>query len=117
MNLKIFNHEFNVVDVKKIKSNGDVFLFTAQLNTDIFTIDDWVKMQEKLSKNECTIENNIFNFDFRVLLGGINFNHNISRDGIKKLISFDFCIEINGFFDENLFLSVIQETKFRFNKK
>ena len=117
MNLKIFNHEFNVVDVKKIQKHGDIFLFTAQFDTDIFTVDDWVKMQQKLCNNECLIQNNIFNFDFKVLLDGINFNYNISRDGIKKLISFDFCIKIGEFFDEDLFLSVIQKTKFRFNKK
>lgn len=116
MNLKIFNHEFNVVDVKRIERNADVFLFTAQLDTDIFTIDDWVKIQEKLSNNECSIQNNIFNFNFNVLLGGINFNYNISRDGIRKLISFDFCIKISDFFDEDLFLSEIEKTKFRFNK-
>ena len=116
MNLKLFNHEFIVEDVRKIESNGKVLLFTVRLDTNIFTLDDWMAVHEMLCESRCEIENNLFNVNFKVLLGGINFNHNILKDEIRKLISFDFCIEIGKFFDEDLFISEIQKTKFRFNK-
>lgn len=116
MNLKIFNHEFNVVDVRKIERVGNVFMFTVQLNTNIFTIDDWIKMHEKLANGECAVQNSLFDFDFKILLYGINYVKNISRDGVKSLISFDFCIRVYEFFDDDLFLSEIEKTKFRFNK-
>ena len=117
MNKEIYNQDFAVYDVRKISKPNGLLMFTVKMNTDKFKIEDWVEMHEKLSKEECVVQNNLFNFDFKILLDGINFNYNISRDGIKNLISFDFCIKIGGFFDEDLFLSIIEKTKFRFNKK